>query len=59
MSADLVLRVALHSVGVIAVAAIVRADGGFGVSDVPRLGAENAEEGGGVHCARADLGVVR
>mmetsp|Transcript_8601 Transcript_8601/g.28159 ORF Transcript_8601/g.28159 Transcript_8601/m.28159 type:complete len:228 (+) Transcript_8601:1349-2032(+) len=56
---DLELGVALHPVWVVAVARVVRAHAGLGVGDVPGLGAEHAEEGGGVHRARTHLGVVR
>ncbi len=55
---DLELVVHLQAVGVLAVAPIIRADGGFDVGDFPRLGAEDAQEGGRVHGAGADLGVV-
>ena len=56
---DLELVVHLQAVGVLAVAAVVRADGGLDVGDFPGLGAEDAQEGGGVHGAGADLGVIR
>ena len=55
---DLVLRVHLDAVGVFAVAAIVGAHARLDVADVPRFGSQHAQEGGGVHCARADFGVV-
>ena len=50
---------ALHAVGVVAVAAVVGADARLWVAHVPRFGAEDAQEGGGVHRAGADLSVVR
>ena len=55
---DLELGVLLEAVGVLAVAPVVRADGGFHVGHIPRLGAEHAQEGGRVHRPCADLGVV-
>ena len=55
---DLVLRVGLDPVGVLAVAAVVGADARLDVGDVPRLGAEHAQERRRVHGARADLRVV-
>ena len=55
---DLVLVVQLQAVGVLAVAPVVGADGRLDVGHVPRLGPEHAQEGGRVHRARADLGVV-
>jgi hypothetical protein len=56
---DLVLVVLLKAVGVLGVAAVVRADGGLDIRHVPGLGAEHAQEGGGVHGARAHLAIVR
>ena len=55
----LVLEVVLEAEGVLAVAAVGRADRRLDVGDAPRLGAEAAQEGGRVERARADLGVVR
>ena len=55
---DLELVMQLEAVGVLAVAPIVRADGGFHVGHVPGFGAQHAQEGGRVHRAGADLGVV-
>ena len=52
------LVVLLQAVGVFAVAAIVRADGGLDVAHVPGLGPEHAQEGGRVISAGADLGVI-
>lgn len=49
------LSVALHAVRVVAVAAVVWADAGLGVADVPRLRAQDAQEGGGVHSSCANL----
>ena len=48
----------LEAVGVLAVAPVVRADGGLHVGHVPRLGTQHAQEGGRVHRPGADLGVV-
>ena len=45
---DLELVVLLQAVGVLAVAAIIRADGGLDVGHVPRLRAQHAQEGGRV-----------
>jgi hypothetical protein len=45
--------------GVIAVPAVCRTAGRLDVADVPRLGAEDAEESGGVHRARADFEIER
>jgi len=56
---DLVLVKVLHAVGILAVAAIIRADGRLHVGDVPRLRAEDAQQRGRVAGARADLDVVR
>jgi len=56
---DLQLVVLLHPVGVLAEAAVVGADARLDVDDVPRLRAEDAQDGGRVHRARADLHVVR
>ena len=55
---DLELVMQLEAVGVLAVAPIVRADGGFHVGHVPGLGAQHAQEGGRVHRAGAHLGVI-
>jgi hypothetical protein len=55
---DLVLVMYLEAVGVLAVAPIVGADGGFDVGDVPGFGSQHAQEGGGVHRSGTDLGVV-
>ena len=52
---DLELRVPLHAVRVCAVTGVVGAKARLRVADAPRLGAEDAEEGGRVHGARADL----
>lgn len=52
------LSVALHSVGVVAIPRIVRADGGLRVGHIPGLGAQHAQEGGGVHGPSAHLSVV-
>ncbi len=54
----LVLVVVLHAVGVLAVAAVLGAARGLHVGGLPRLGAERAQEGGGVRGAGADLHVV-
>ena len=54
----LVLGVHLHAVGVFGVAAVVGAEGGFDVGDVPGFGAEDAEDGGGVHGAGAQFFAV-
>src|SRR5581483_9734380 len=56
---DLILIMQLKAVGILAVAPIVGADGGFDIGDVPGFGSEDAQEGGGVHRPCADLGVVR
>ena len=56
---DLELRVLLHAIGIVAVAAIVSADRWLDVGHVPRFRAEHAQRGGRVHRARADLMVVR
>jgi len=55
---DLELVVQLEAVGVVAITPVVGADGGFDVGDVPGFGPEHAQGGGGVHGARADLGIV-
>ena len=55
---DLVLCVHLHAVGVFGVTAVVSAEGGFHVGDVPRLGPEDAQHGGGVHGAGAQFFAV-
>ncbi len=49
------LRVLLQAVGVLAVAAVVRAHGRLHVAHAPALGAQHAQEGGRVHGARAHL----
>ncbi len=56
---DLKLGGLREAVRILAVAPVIGADGGFDVSHIPRLGAEHAQEGGGVHCPCADLGVIR
>ena len=48
----------LEAIRILTITAIVWTDRGFDVGDVPRLGAEDSQEGGGVHCPCADLGVV-
>jgi len=48
----------LEAIRVLAITSIVWTDGGLDVGDVPRLWSEDAQEGSGVHCPRADLGVV-
>src|SRR6202012_3946144 len=55
---DLVLVVVLQAVRVLAVAAVLGAAAGLHVGGLPRLGAERAQEGGGVAGARADFHVV-
>ena len=55
---DLKLGVLLETIWVLAITSIVRTDRGFDVGDVPRLWSEDTQEGGGVHCPRADLGIV-
>ncbi len=55
---DLELVVHLHAVGVLAVAPIIRADGGLYVGHVPRLRAQHAQGGGGVERAGAHLLVI-
>ena len=52
---DLILRVHLHTVGILTVAAVIGAVAGFDVGDVPRFGTEHAQYSGRVHGARADL----
>src|ERR1051325_8027737 len=56
---DLKLVVLAEAKGVVAVAPVGGAAGGLDVADVPRLGAEDAQERGGVHRAGADLEVER
>ena len=56
---DLVLCVHLHAVGVFGVAAVVGAEGGLDVGDVPGFGAEDAQDGGRVHGAGAQFFAVR
>ena len=56
---NLKLHELLHAIGILAIAAIVGADRGFDVGDVPRFRAEHAQGGGRVHRARANLMVVR
>ena len=51
----LVLVMHLHAVGVLGVAAVVGPEGGLDVGHVPRFGAEDAQHGGRVHGAGADL----
>ena len=55
---DLELVVHLEAVGVLAVAPVIGTHGGLHVGHVPRLGAQDAQEGGRVHRPGADLGVV-
>ena len=55
---DLELVVHLHAVGVFAVAPVVGADGWLDVGDIPGLGTQDAQRGGGVERAGADLGVI-
>jgi hypothetical protein len=52
------LRVPLHPVGVVSVAAVVWPDAGLSVAHVPGLWPQHAQEGGGVHGACAHLCVV-
>ncbi len=52
------LVVMLQPVGVLAVAAVGRAAGRLHVGDVPRLGAEDAQEGGGIEGAGPLLGII-
>jgi predicted Na+-dependent transporter len=54
----LVLVVVLQAVGVLAVAAVLGAAAGLHVGGLPGLGAEGAQEGGGVAGAGADFHVV-
>ena len=55
---NLKLGVLLEAIWVLAVAPIIGADGGLDIGNAPRLWSEDAQEGGGVHCPRANLGVV-
>ena len=48
----------LEAIRVFAIPPIIGTDGGFDVGNVSRLRAEYAQEGGWVHCSRADLSVV-
>ncbi len=52
------MGVHLHAVGVFGVAAVVGAEGGLYVGDVPGFGAEDAQDGGGVHGAGAEFFAV-
>jgi hypothetical protein len=52
------LVVVLQAIGILAVAAVGGAAGGFDVGDVPGLGAEHPQEGGGVEGAGPLLHVV-
>src|SRR5574343_124910 len=54
----LVLVVVLQAVGVLAVAAVLGAAAGLHISGLPGLGADGAQEGGGVRGARAHFHVV-
>ena len=56
---DLELGMHLHAVGVLGVAAVVRAIARLGVGDVPRLGSQHAQHGRRVRRARAHLLAVR
>ena len=51
----LVLGVHLHTVGVLAVAAVIGSEARLGVGHVPRLWPQHAQHGGRVHGAGADL----
>ncbi len=55
---DLKLRVLLQPIGIVAIAAIVGADGRLDVGHVPWLRPQHAQGGGGIHRARADLMIV-
>ena len=55
---DLILVMLLHTVRVLPVAPIIRANGGFDVSDIPRFWTQHAQKGGGIHGACADFFVV-
>lgn len=52
------LVVVLQAVGVLAIAAILGATAGLHVGGLPRLGADGAQEGGGVRRAGADFHVI-
>jgi len=56
---DLILMMLVQAVGVVAVAAILRATRGLHVGRAPWLGAECAQEGGGVRGAGAHFEVDR
>ena len=55
---DLILRVHLHTVGILTVAAVIGAVAGFDIGNVPRFGTEHAQDSGRVHCTGADLFAV-
>ena len=52
------LVVLLQTVGILAVAGVIWPDGRFDVGYAPRFRPEDTQEGGRVHRARPDLGVV-
>ena len=56
---DLILRMQLEAIRILAVTPVVGTDRRLDIRHVPRLRSEHAQEGGRVHRPCADLGVVR
>ena len=56
---NLQLEMHLHAVGVVAKTAVIRPDAGFDINNVPGFRPENAQRGGRIHRACANLNVIR